>query len=297
MNAVGRLTLCLMLGGCSFHGPTTELGPGDGGGPDVAISGDGLPEIDGAVGDALKLDAVVNLDTDGDGVPDLADNCPTKPNPGQENEDGDRFGDVCDPCPPIKDDNPPDADGDGVADACDPHPTTAGDKIVLFAGFTAANAAGLTSAGTWANTAGDAHGTAATTGWLVMPLAATSETITAAMVVDGATGNPAGFGVTDTQSTSGATGITCAAYIAGPAVTGLAIATDDQTQHQESALAVAPGSAFTIAMSRTGTTYTCSATGAQTITRAFTLANASYTAGLRVQAGSAHYHWMMIVSN
>ncbi|MEM7275390.1 MAG: hypothetical protein AAF547_20110 [Actinomycetota bacterium] len=50
-------------------------------------------------------------DTDEDGVPDVDDNCPATPNPGQENGDGDADGDVCDP---ERFDGPtadPDADG------------------------------------------------------------------------------------------------------------------------------------------------------------------------------------------
>lgn len=38
-------------------------------------------------------------DRDGDGVPDTDDNCPKKPNPGQEDSDGDVRGDACDVCP------------------------------------------------------------------------------------------------------------------------------------------------------------------------------------------------------
>lgn len=56
-------------------------------------------------------------DTDGDGVYDGPDNCPTTPNAGQENADSDRFGDDCDLCPTTAtqwvvpfDDNP-DCDG------------------------------------------------------------------------------------------------------------------------------------------------------------------------------------------
>jgi hypothetical protein len=36
------------------------------------------------------------LDTDGDGVPDAIDNCPTTPNANQADTDGDGIGDVCD---------------------------------------------------------------------------------------------------------------------------------------------------------------------------------------------------------
>jgi streptogramin lyase len=38
-------------------------------------------------------------DRDGDGVPDYLDNCPTDPNPGQEDADGDERGDACDCAP------------------------------------------------------------------------------------------------------------------------------------------------------------------------------------------------------
>jgi hypothetical protein len=38
----------------------------------------------------------VGRDLDDDGVPDELDNCPTTPNPAQEDADGDRVGDACD---------------------------------------------------------------------------------------------------------------------------------------------------------------------------------------------------------
>ena len=83
------------------------------------------------------------FDGDHDGTPDVADNCPATPNPGQEDGDGDGVGDACDVCPAVSDpgqengdtdefgdacDNCPnannpsqaDADGDGIGDACDP---------------------------------------------------------------------------------------------------------------------------------------------------------------------------------
>jgi putative Ig domain-containing protein/von Hippel-Lindau disease tumor suppressor protein/thrombospondin type 3 repeat protein len=43
------------------------------------------------------LDTIV--DTDGDGVPDAVDNCPTVPNPDQSDLDGNGIGDVCDAAP------------------------------------------------------------------------------------------------------------------------------------------------------------------------------------------------------
>ncbi len=79
-------------------------------------------------------------DTDGDGIPNAKDNCPTVFNPArpldngkQENTDGDDLGDACDPCPFDKDKTtcgPPgpvkaDRDGDGIEDAKDNCPDTA----------------------------------------------------------------------------------------------------------------------------------------------------------------------------
>ena len=52
------------------------------------------------------------VDSDGDGIPDQTDNCPTLPNPDQLDMDGDDTGDVCD----TDDDN----DGDPDATDCSP---------------------------------------------------------------------------------------------------------------------------------------------------------------------------------
>ena len=104
---------------------------------------------DGGTDDALA-DARVDGppgDNDADGVPDMQDDCPDDPDPGQYNEDGDKFGDACDPCPPVADDTPADADMDGVQDECDPNPATPGDSLRLFEGFNAGIPAGWRSGG------------------------------------------------------------------------------------------------------------------------------------------------------
>jgi len=95
--------------------------------------------------DDLEVSAYVcndQNDVDGDGVPNLSDNCPDTYNPGQEDGDGDGIGDVCDDCTDSDNDgfgdpgypgntcgldncpatyNPDqeDADGDLVGDVCD----------------------------------------------------------------------------------------------------------------------------------------------------------------------------------
>lgn len=76
------------------------------------------------------------IDTDGDGIVDSQDNCPTVPNPSQTDTDGDGIGDACDTpnpvdtdndgivdsqdnCPTVPNPNQSDVDGDGIGDACD----------------------------------------------------------------------------------------------------------------------------------------------------------------------------------
>jgi hypothetical protein len=66
------------------------------------------------------------VDTDGDGVGDACDVCPSVGNPDQFDTDGDGLGDACDVCPAAADPAQSDADGDGVGDACDACPDVAG---------------------------------------------------------------------------------------------------------------------------------------------------------------------------
>lgn len=71
-------------------------------------------------------------DIDGDGVPDMFDNCVADANADQSNRDGDRMGDACDPYPNDENDLDrclgealrTDSDGDGVANVNDNCPET-----------------------------------------------------------------------------------------------------------------------------------------------------------------------------
>lgn len=76
-------------------------------------------------GFGVVLDNLIfEVDTDGDGVGDSRDNCPTRHNPWQFDDDGDGQGNECDPLP--FDPAPPtDSDGDGLSDYVDNCPQTA----------------------------------------------------------------------------------------------------------------------------------------------------------------------------
>jgi len=63
----------------------------------------------------LATPTVYALDGDDDGVDDLYDNCPSDPNPDQEDFDNDLVGDACDASPEI----PNDADDDTIVDLAD----------------------------------------------------------------------------------------------------------------------------------------------------------------------------------
>lgn len=58
---------------------------------------DGAPNIN--FGIEIRAIADPAADADGDGVPDILDNCPLTPNPDQADADGDGFGDACDAFP------------------------------------------------------------------------------------------------------------------------------------------------------------------------------------------------------
>jgi hypothetical protein len=90
----------------------------------VDTDGDGVTEISDNCPDAANAG---QEDADGDGLGDVCDNCPSEANAGQEDADSDGVGDVCDNCPAVANSSQADADGDGIGDACDTCTDTDGD--------------------------------------------------------------------------------------------------------------------------------------------------------------------------
>jgi hypothetical protein len=77
-----------------------------------------------AIGAVHSVETAGASDTDGDGIADPADGCPSLADPAQADGDGDGVGDACDLCPGVPEAAPRDRDGDGVGDACDNCPST-----------------------------------------------------------------------------------------------------------------------------------------------------------------------------
>jgi hypothetical protein len=86
--------------------------------------GDGYSDYVEVQNGTDPLDAnSIPLDTDGDGIPDSSDNCPTVPNANQQDSDSDGVGNVCDNCPTVSNPTQADIDADGFGDACDNCPS------------------------------------------------------------------------------------------------------------------------------------------------------------------------------
>jgi hypothetical protein len=97
------------------------------------------PTLQQSLGDIFGS---ILTDTDGDGVSEAADNCPSIPNPDQlntdddmegdacdEDDDGDNWEDIYDNCPIVPNANQEDVDEDGKGDACDTCPNDPLDDV------------------------------------------------------------------------------------------------------------------------------------------------------------------------
>jgi hypothetical protein len=110
------VTMLLGDGGGNFAAPATSPeGVGDAARALATGDFDHDGRQDLAVVTVTGVVILLNADSDGDGIQDGTDNCPTTANPSQANNDGDAQGDACDP----------DDDNDGIADASDACPNVA----------------------------------------------------------------------------------------------------------------------------------------------------------------------------
>ena len=67
----------------------------------------------------FELINVCGNDSDGDGIGDACDNCPSVPNSNQSDIDNDGVGDACDNCPYVSNPDQTDTDNNSYGDACD----------------------------------------------------------------------------------------------------------------------------------------------------------------------------------
>ena len=250
------------------------------------------------------------IDSDGDGIVDSLDNCPTVANPGQENEDGDALGDACDPCP-VDIDNT-DSDGDGVGDACDPNPMMMGDRIVLFEGFHHGLPMGWTATTGAVTAAGDdatITAAAATPAWIAPPLAAPLDATLSASATIGTVDAPGmddadfGIGLPYAVATGTDVGILCWLYQPPNAGTHRA-ALENHATHADlasAAFAWQTGTDYVFTLQRTATSYRCNvATPGMTtapLTATAALSPANPLAVVRGYGTTTTVHWVMLVQS
>lgn len=111
--ATGCLSLVMISGAAlADHGVSESIKP-DSRNDHEPKSDDRCSEASGSP-EGIDLESYRSMarasDSDGDGLNNLDDNCPTVPNSDQADRDGDGVGDACDACP--------DMPGEGLVDGC-----------------------------------------------------------------------------------------------------------------------------------------------------------------------------------
>lgn len=86
---------------------------------DNSICGNGVVDWQEECDGSANCLATCELDSDGDGIADNKDNCPSANNATQEDSDGDGVGNICDNCVSVSNENQADSDNDGVGNSCD----------------------------------------------------------------------------------------------------------------------------------------------------------------------------------
>ncbi|WP_449257890.1 thrombospondin type 3 repeat-containing protein [Chlorobium limicola] len=94
------------------------MDPGGEGNCVMASYSDAVKNSDGEWTESMTTSSPL-VDSDGDGVYDILDNCRNVSNADQKDSDGDGIGDVCDNCPLKANAGQKDSDGDGTGDLCD----------------------------------------------------------------------------------------------------------------------------------------------------------------------------------
>ena len=258
---------------------------------------------DAAIGDVTPRDGL-GPDDDGDGVPNVDDNCPSIANPDQHDEDGDKHGDACDPCPVHANTVETDSDGDGVGDACDPHPDVPGDAIYLFESFKAGlpMAAPWGSFGTWSG-GGDAVAATALGGHstLFVPMPTTGkETMWTAVTVTAtsAAGNlTIDAGLLDEKAATTVTGVGCDLHDeTTPRLALVRAMLSGGNKLSDVPLVWAPDVRYELRMSRMNSAYSCSAAGMTTFASVGE-SNPSPQSGIWVANANATFDYLFIVTS
>lgn len=259
-----------------------------------------------------QIDASVDVmlaDRDGDGIPDIMDNCPDIANADQANEDDDKFGDLCDPCPPFKNDTPSDPDHDGVGDLCDPNPMVFGDRIELFESFHNGLPA-WTKTANW-TAAGDSIQVAAAAGtkeYLVVPVSSADHlTVWASVVVTSVAAAPVHIlDVSVPNDTVNNSGISCELYQPADPVGRYLSLWDgfllnfEGKEFGNEILKWDLDKEYEMFLTRAGTGYNCNVTdpgGAVTVTARgmSSSTTAAPTAVIRAGSLTARVNWVMVV--